>query len=168
MHYENVPAPPTHWDAKNVMIRMLEGIGFRYAHATAELPDHLADYQIAPDVMSMIEVYRHIYELLWWISRSVGLRAKYDKSINSLSAYRTATDELCYQLQSQLVQMSDEEVSRSVLHLRRNDTYYPIWYFINGPLSDSLTHIGQILSWRRAAGYPCSYISMLDGKARKK
>ena len=30
----------------------------------------------------------------------------------------------------------------------------PFWYWINGPLADALTHVGQITSWRRIAGNP--------------
>jgi hypothetical protein len=49
--------------------------------------------------------------------------------------------------------MSDEDLAAVRIRSSRGDTL-PIWNMVNGPLADSLTHIGQILSWRRIAGSP--------------
>jgi hypothetical protein len=40
---------------------------------------------------------------------------------------------------------------------------HPIWYLINGPLADALTHVGQINAWRRLAGNPCPKVSVFLG-----
>lgn len=40
---------------------------------------------------------------------------------------------------------------------------HPIWYLINGPLADALTHVGQINAWPRLAGNPCSKVSVSLG-----
>jgi hypothetical protein len=45
---------------------------------------------------------------------------------------------------------------------------FPFWNLINGPISDCLWHVGQVVSFRRASGNPLSdKISVLTGKARE-
>ena len=39
----------------------------------------------------------------------------------------------------------------------------PFWHIINGPLSDALTHVGQINSFRRLAGNPVSGANVFTG-----
>ena len=59
----------------------------------------------------------------------------------------------------------NKEVEEVKIYRRRNDTIYPIWYLINGPISDVLTHIGQIASWRRIAGNPVERVSPFSGES---
>mgnify|MGYP006092578213 FL=1 len=47
--------------------------------------------------------------------------------------------------------MSDEDLNNLEEETFRK---LPFWYWINGPLSDALTHVGQINSWRIIAGNP--------------
>jgi len=47
--------------------------------------------------------------------------------------------------------MSDEDLNNLEEETSRK---LPFWYWINGPLSDALTHVGQINSWRIIAGNP--------------
>jgi hypothetical protein len=35
-----------------------------------------------------------------------------------------------------------------------DNSQYSFWYSLNGPLADALSHVGQILSWRRILGNP--------------
>jgi len=47
-----------------------------------------------------------------------------------------------------LESMSDEDLSKITIENRQ------FWYIINGPVADTLTHVGQINSFRRLAGNP--------------
>lgn len=52
---------------------------------------------------------------------------------------------------------------------QRGDTKseLPFWNQINGPISDALWHIGQVVSFRRSSGNPFSpRVSVLTGKVR--
>jgi hypothetical protein len=60
--------------------------------------------------------------------------------------------------------MSDEEIDQTEVYLKRIDTHFSFWYLINGPITDVLTHIGQINSWRRIAGNPFDRISPFTGE----
>ena len=35
-----------------------------------------------------------------------------------------------------------------------DDLDFPFWNAINGPVADALSHVGQVVSYRRAAGNP--------------
>ena len=59
--------------------------------------------------------------------------------------------ELAAALGARFKAMTDAEVAEAKIRGSRGDRL-PVWNIVNGPLSDSLTHIGQILSWRRIAG----------------
>ena len=44
----------------------------------------------------------------------------------------------------------------------------PIWNLINGPISDGLWHVGQIVTFRRSTGNPFNgKVSVLSGKLRQ-
>jgi hypothetical protein len=46
-------------------------------------------------------------------------------------------------------------------------TEYPMWNVINGPVSDAIYHVGQIVAFRRAAGNPMHPgVSVFSGRNR--
>jgi hypothetical protein len=48
-----------------------------------------------------------------------------------------------------------------------NTTEYPFWNQINGPISDALWHVGQVITHRRTSGNPFnSKVSVLQGRVR--
>ena len=54
-------------------------------------------------------------------------------------------------LSERLKKISDEDLLEIE---KKTSRKLPFWYWINGPLADALTHVGQITSWRRIAGNP--------------
>jgi len=60
-------------------------------------------------------------------------------------------------LRETLISMSDEELMKISIDNR------PFWHIINGPISDALTHIGQINSFRRLAGNPTPKANVFVG-----
>ena len=48
-----------------------------------------------------------------------------------------------------------------------NNSEFPFWNELNGPLSDALWHTGQVVMLRRMSGNPfTSNVSVLSGKVR--
>jgi len=44
---------------------------------------------------------------------------------------------------------------------------FPFWNLINGPISDALWHVGQVVSFRRSSGNPfSSKVNVLAGTVR--
>jgi hypothetical protein len=54
--------------------------------------------------------------------------------------------------------MSDDDLSKVIIGDR------PLWNIINGPVSDALTHVGQINSFRRLNGNPVPRANVFLGR----
>ena len=162
--YQSLPDAPEQLSPASVLARLTDAIGFRYQVATQGLNDDHLTFRATPESMSMQEVLHHIYNLIFWSYRSIEPEALKTSDLSNLAVCRRATLELCQTLSQKLIRMSDEELDQVTIHLRRTGTDYPFWYLINGPLSDALTHIGQVNSWRRMAGNPVARISPFTGE----
>ncbi len=53
-----------------------------------------------------------------------------------------------------LLALDDSFLEERRYNVPWDENEYPLWYLINGPLSDALTHLGQVASWRRINGNP--------------
>ncbi len=159
----NLPSCPTLMTESNVVVRMIDAIVSRYANATKGVPESISTYQVCDSAMSLIKVYRHIYQLCYWTASAWDQSVRYDHSIKTLDGYRLASLQMLLDLRHLLHNTNQKTLQYATLYHERTDSYLPFWYIINGPLSDILTHIGQINSWRRVAGHPCDQFSPLFG-----
>jgi hypothetical protein len=144
---------------------MADGIGFRYLWATEGIKESRLSFKPNSDCMSLGELLAHVLELLTWVAENVGITPRYDllKS-GDFGVICRRTQELAAELSARFKQMGDEEVAACTIKTSRGETL-PVWHMVNGPLSDSLTHIGQILSWRRIAGFPAAQADVFRGLA---
>jgi hypothetical protein len=113
--------------------------------------------------MNMLELLDHIYKVLSWAYLAFDKNAKLDFPNKNYESYREGTLQVCEAFRKKLLTMTDEEIEGTKIYLKRIDTTFSFWYLINGPISDVLTHIGQINSWRRIAGNPVARISPFTG-----
>ena len=67
---------------------------------------------------------------------------------------RNETLEIYEDLSNRLKVMDDSELENSQIKRLNPIATLPFWNMLNGPISDSLTHVGQVTSWRRIAGNP--------------
>jgi hypothetical protein len=149
-----IPDPPATMTAGAILGRLADGIGFRYRWATERITAADMAFKPAEGCMSLGELLSHVLELLSWIAEHVGMQPQYElvKS-GEPEVLRTRTLELAAALSGRFKGMADADLAAVRIRSSRGDTL-PVWNIVNGPLSDSLTHIGQILSWRRIAGSP--------------
>lgn len=147
-----IPDAPASMSAGAILGRLADGIGFRYRWATEGIAATDLSFRPAPDCMSLGELLSHLLELLMWIGENLGIAPAYElvKSADP-GVLRGRTLELAAALSARFKAMTDQEVSSVTVRSSRGDTL-PVWNLVNGPLSDALTHIGQVLSWRRLAG----------------
>ena len=143
-HFHEIPDYPEEISAQGIIIRLLDGLGFRFYWATEGLREE--DYMYTPGegCKSIIELMGHIFGLMNWVNRSVTGEG-YKEPETPLEG-RTLIVEIIYNLRNTFGNMSDEELSKIKIRDK------PIWNIINGPISDALTHVGQINSFRRLAG----------------
>jgi len=164
--YDRLPNAPEKISAANVMARLVDGLGFRYATATHNLRPDFINFKACETAMSVGEVLKHLYGLIWWVNGAFKLDNPLDKTIDHIEGYREATLIKIEQLSDYLLDSTDEDLANAELYFKRKDMHLPFWYTLNGPIADMLTHVGQINSWRRMADNPVERISPLDGKAR--
>ena len=149
--FEDISKTPTELTATNTILRTVEGLAFRYRWATENLSEENIKFRPHPTSMSIEEVNSHIYDLVESTFRVFGGEKQNKDSLNSFKQIRTKSLLILIDLSEKLKKMSDEDL----LEIEKNTSRkLPFWYWINGPIADALTHVGQITSWRRIAGNP--------------
>lgn len=144
--FHRMPDPHRAVTAGAVLGRLVESVGFRFRWATEGMRDADLPYKPAPDCMTHAELLFHIHDLLVSAGRTAGLPPEPELPEPAPSdLLRARVLDLCVRLSGKLTSMSENELSGCTPRL---------WNMINGPVADCLTHIGQVLSWRRLAGAP--------------
>lgn len=162
--YTRIPDPPGAVSSGAVLSRLVDGIGFRFRWATEGLLEGDLPFRPAPDCMSLGELLGHVHGLLRWVGESVGLRASLPCMERTQGmAARQAVLSLAQALAARFAALADQELAAVVVRTSRGDSH-PVWNLVNGPLADSLTHVGQIASWRRIAGKPVQKADVFRGR----
>ncbi len=163
--FRSLPPTPSNSNSGAILSRFIVAIGFRYQLATKGLTQNEEKFRPVEGSMNMIELLDHIYKVLTWAYKAFDKNTTIDYSFETLEEYRNGTLEICEAFRKKLIDMTDQEIEQTEVYLKRIDTTFSFWYLINGPISDILTHIGQINSWRRIAGNPVERISPFTGEA---
>ena len=149
--FEDISKTPTELTATNTLLRVVEGLAFRYRWSTENLSEKDIKFRPHPTSMSIEEVNSHIFDLVDSTFRVFGGEKQNKDSLNSFQQIRTKSLLVLENLSERLKKMRDEDLSEIEKKTSRKLAF---WYRINGPLADALTHVGQITSWRRIAGNP--------------
>ena len=166
--YAEIPASSEKYTAGNVASRLIDGLGFRFYWATDGLRDDDLTYKPGKETRSTIETIEHIYEM------SVMIRNAATETINTsdqsprlpFNEMRKKTLENFKVASDILKKSSDHDLTKYTLKFKEGEKLieYPFWNHINGPISDCLWHIGQIVSFRRLSGNPFSdKVDLLSG-----
>ena len=159
-YYHDIPGYPDHVSGTAVIVRILDGLGFRFYWATDGLRPEDYSFRPAPDVMSIGELTMHVWDLGAWISAQCFGKA-YEKPGEGEAA-RDEALKVIRDLRETFAKMGDGDLAK--LKIRG----MPFWNVLNGPLSDALTHTGQINSFRRINGNPCAGANVFSGTPPKK
>ena len=149
--FEDISKTPVELTATNTLLRMVEGLAFRYRWATENLSEENIKFKPHPTSMNIEEVNAHIFDLVNSTFTVFGGEKQNKDSLNSFQQIRKKSLFILQDLSERLKEMSDKDLSEIEKNTSRK---LPFWYWINGPLADALTHVGQITSWRRIAGNP--------------
>ncbi|RLD20329.1 MAG: hypothetical protein DRI71_10530 [Bacteroidetes bacterium] len=171
--YYQIPDYPAEYTAETVAARMVDGLGFRYYWATEGLRTDDLAYKPNDEARTSEETIDHILGLTNVILNSV-LK---EPNVRSGEQLKLTFDEKRKKTLENLKQTSDILKASKPGALKdykivfQNDersTEYPFWNQINGPISDALWHVGQVVSLRRSSGNPFnSKVSVLSGKLRE-
>jgi hypothetical protein len=153
--FYRIPDAPASVNAAAILGRLVDAVGFRFRWAVEGMIDADLAYRPAPDCMTHAELILHIHDLLVSTAGNAGLSPGAPLAENSpCGEMVSAVLDLCSRLSVGYKSMSESELSACTPKL---------WNMINGPVADALTHIGQILSWRRLAGAPPAPADLFRG-----
>jgi hypothetical protein len=171
--YAQIPDYPAQYTAESVVARMIDGAGFRFYWATEALrPEDLA-FRPTKEARSSEETIDHILGL-----STVILNALQNK-VNTKSGEETSSLTFAIKRQmalnnlktaSDLLKSGNQSLEKSKIIFKNGSktTEFPFWNEINGPISDALWHIGQVVTFRRSSGNPFNgKVSVLEGKLKK-
>ncbi|UCG45415.1 MAG: hypothetical protein JSV58_01135 [Candidatus Bathyarchaeota archaeon] len=153
--YYRIPEYPEKLSGASILVRLLDGLGFRFRWSTEGLREEDYKFRPAPDCMSLEELVRHIWGLINWVCKSMQLD-KIGKH-NDILDVRSNTLEMIYTLREVLLSLNDIELV--AIQIREK----PFWHIVNGPIADALTHVGQINSFRRLSGNPTPKARVFNG-----
>jgi len=152
--YAAFPPAPDHYNAGTVVSRLLDGLGFRYYWATEGLrPIDLA-FKPSPEARTSEETLQHIYSLSTMIISVVGGNQAPPVQYKTFEELRKATLDNFKKASTIIAGYSDHDMEN--LKVAFGDKTLPFWNMINGPISDCLWHVGQVVTFRRSSGNPFS------------
>ena len=128
-------------DKREVLRHMVATVAFRGRIAVDEAPAEFADFRASNESRSPVEILAHIGDLL--IGSNYLLRGEF---VEMTSPPLGWTDELARFREA--VRTLDEFLASDL------PLAYPVEKFVQGPIGDALTHVGQIVLLRRIAGIP--------------
>ena len=151
--YAAFPPAPDHYGAGTVVSRLLDGLGFRYYWATEGLRPTDLTFRPSPQARTSQETLEHIYSLSTMIISAVGANP-IPPGNKTFEELRKATLENIKKASTKIAGCSDSDMEN--LKVAFGEKTLPFWNMINGPISDCLWHVGQVVSFRRSSGNPFS------------
>jgi len=165
--YYTLPDPPERMTAAGVMIRLLDSLGFRYRWATEGLREEDMDFQTCDSGMKLGELLHHIYRLVAVADAFITGNEREKIELTSLEMGRKTTLDIIMEIRESLLNLDDEYLEKRQYKVPWAQKEYPLWYLINGPLSDAFTHVGQVASWRRINENPIPGANVFYGTPPK-
>jgi len=167
--YYEIPEYPSEYNEGTVVARMIDGLGFRYYWATEGLRDEDLAFKPSEKGRTTSETIDHIYGLTKTIINSALKKPNVatEEAKMSFAEKRAKTLNLLKQAADIFRESDDLSEFTMVFQRGENTTEYPFWNQINGPISDTLWHVGQVVTHRRTSGNPFnSKVSVLTGTVR--
>lgn len=151
--YYEIPTMEENYTAQTTVVRMIDGLGFRYFWSSEGLTIEDLKYQPLGKGRTSLETIEHIYDLSATMLRltNTDFKQAKEKSAMSFLEMRKQTLLNIDTLRNKILSTKD----LSELSVKKEDEVtIPFFYIINGPLADAIWHTGQISSFRRSSGNP--------------
>ena len=152
--FNSIEQTPEDLSGTNVISRFVEALGFRYRWATEDLTENEYDFRPVESSKSIRELLEHLFSMAKMINNALGGEKVSGDASCSFEELRAKTLDVYEKMDTRLKSCSDEEFEAFEKSRLDEGVKMNFWLMLNGPISDSLTHVGQITSWRRIAGNP--------------
>lgn len=168
--YKQIPEAPETFTAGTAVSRMLDGLGFRFYWATEGLTVKNLAYNPSPNARTTEETIDHILGLTQVILNSAEGKENGQKAPLMSYAKKRRTILENIQKASEIFKNAEDLSQFKIVFNRGGQkTEFPFWNQINGPISDALWHVGQVVSFRRSSGNPLpAGVNVLVGKRTEK
>lgn len=162
--FHEIAPPPPIVTPGTVLARLVQGIGFRYRWATEGLAAGELSWRPVAGSMDLGEVLTHIHGLVRWVAVSIGVDTPaLGPEGPGPSSIRSVTLQILSALVERFERMTEADLGAVRVRTSRGEAL-PFWNLVNGPLADTLTHIGQVASWRRVLGNPVPGADVFRGR----
>ncbi len=168
--YYEIPDEPETFNAGTVVSRIIDGLGFRYYWATEGLRDEDLSYKPSEEARTSLETIKHIFGLTNVVLNSVINKANTGQNMPVMSFQEMRKKTLENLQKASAILRNSNDISEFKIIFENGDktSEFPFWNQLNGPISDALWHVGQIVSFRRSSGNPYnSKASVFSGKVRE-
>jgi hypothetical protein len=172
--YYHMPAASEKYTAEMVVARMIDGLGFRFYWATDGLRREDLSFRPTEKSRTSEETVDHIMGLSLVISNAVfGIKNVRSGEETSPKDFKTKRKETLETLKKTSDHLKQGKVKLAELSIvfsnnNNNDTTFPFWNVINGPIADALWHVGQVVTFRRSSGNPFNgKANVLTGTVRE-
>lgn len=164
-YYYEIPDAPEEYTPGAVAARMVDGLGFRYYWGTEGLRPEDLRFRASDSARTINETIDHIHGLTQILLNAVNQRPHEAMDLKGLSYKEKRKMTLSN------IREASEILKSAGAYLKKYDlifseeSQFPFWNLLNGPIADAIHHNGQIITMRRTSGNPIhDKISVLRGK----
>ena len=152
--FSSIEQTPDQYSSTNVMSRFIEGLGFRFRWATEGLSQKEYEFRPSEESMNIRELLEHLFNMANFVNSNLGGDKSTIDTTWDFEKLRLEVLNVYSDINNRLKTLTDQEFEALEKTRIENGATASFWLMLNGPIADSLTHVGQITSWRRIAGNP--------------
>ena len=154
--FHQIGSYPTEVTGPSMLVRLLDGLGFRFYWATQGLTQDNYAFSPGQGCQSIGQLIGHIWGLTNWVSAAVlGHREIRPETPQEQRGHAL---QMLYRLREHFSGLDEQALAAITIQ------DHPFWHLLNGPLADALTHVGQINVLRRLAGNPTPKAGLFTGE----
>ncbi|MBL7961542.1 hypothetical protein JNL27_15015 [bacterium] len=168
-YYYTIPEAPKAYTAATVAARLVDGLGFRYFWATEGLTKKDLAFKPSDSARTSYETLQHIEGLTSVLLNAVSKQPTVISTEEEKLSFAELRKKTLMNIQSasEILKKPDANLEEFDMIFKRPDRSrsFPFWNLVNGPISDALWHVGQVVSFRRSSGNPLPEgVNVLTGK----
>lgn len=166
--YKDILKTPESYTAGSVVSRMIDGLGFRYYWATEGLKEKDLIFQPSAGARTTEMTIDHILGLSQVILNcALDVPNGQPQPKMTFNEKRKKTLLNLKKASEVFAEAKDLSKFKMIFKNGERTTEFAFWNQINGPISDAIWHVGQVVSFRRSSGNPFPKgVSVLQGVKR--
>tara|TARA_B110000977_G_C10918327_1_gene432058 strand:- start:224 stop:772 length:549 start_codon:yes stop_codon:yes gene_type:complete len=171
--FKSIPEASKNYESGNIVVRMIEGLGYRYYWATEGLQAGDLDYTPSDSGQSTKETLKHIHglaDVLKNVSFNLPSIRPAPNQSEDFVELRKQTLNYLEEATVNFKNKTPKELAELKVIFERGgkQSSFPFWNMINGPLADAIYHTGQVVSYRRSSGNPLPKgVNVFMGKTKE-